>query len=548
MSSTGEETTGARGAPAGPWWWARRRSMGLDVLLAVASSIECAAEGVGFAHDARIPVAAGVLIGVLVGATLVLRRRWAIAVVLISIAVTPAEMGLLLGVVGLYTLASSEVPRRITAVLAGMAAVGSFLVTVIGLRQDNPQSGLGTSVWEAPMFAMVLTLGLTGPPVLLGLYVRARRRLVESLRERADGLERELSLLADRAEERAEWARNEERTRIAREMHDVVAHRVSLMVVHAAALQAVALKDPEKASKNAALVGDMGRQALTELRQMLGVLRSEDGLRGAAFAAGSSSSVAGSSASAAAAGSSAAASGFSSAGSSAAGSSSAGASDAAGASAEERPLAGVAAAASAAAEAAGAAGPAGAAGRGVEVAGGPRLAELEALVGQSRAAGMAVELSVEGEERRYAAPVEQTAYRVVQEALTNVHKHAPGASARVRVAHRTAEIAVLVENGPSERGAADAGLPSGGNGLVGMRERVSTLGGGFVSGATDAGGFRVSAVIPDGSDGPDGPGGPGGTDRPGRTDRQGDTDHADGASHAAQPADRPGGVGRAKSA
>ncbi|WP_413807545.1 sensor histidine kinase [Streptomyces sp. OE57] len=512
MSSTGEETAGARGAPAGPWWWARRRSMGLDVLLAGASSIECAAEGVGFAHDARIPVVAGVLIGVLVGGTLVLRRRWAIAVVLISIAVTPAEMGLLLGVVGLYTLASSEVPRRITAVLAGMAAVGSFLVTVIGLRRDNPQSGLGTSVWEAPMFAMVLTLGLTAPPVLLGLYVRARRRLVESLRERADGLERELSLLADRAEERAEWARNEERTRIAREMHDVVAHRVSLMVVHAAALQAVALKDPEKASKNAALVGDMGRQALTELRQMLGVLRSEDGLRaGAAFAAGSSSSAV-------------------------AGLSSSGAADAAGSSAEERPLAGVAAAASAAAEAAEAAG---AAGKGVEVAGGPRLAELEALVGQSRAAGMAVELSVEGEERRYAAPVEQTAYRVVQEALTNVHKHAPGASARVRVAHRTAEVAVLVENGPSERGAADAGLPSGGNGLVGMRERVSTLGGGFVSGATEAGGFRVSAVIPDGTDGrPDGPG------------RPDDTDHTDGTSRADRAAaeGRGGGVERAKSA
>ncbi|MFE2186926.1 sensor histidine kinase [Streptomyces sp. NPDC059455] len=508
--------------------------MGLDVLLAVASSIECAAEGVGFARDARIPVAAGVLIGVLVGATLVLRRRWAIAVVLISIAVSPAEMGVLLGVVGLYTLASSEVPRRITAVLAGMAAVGSFLVTVIGLRRDNPQSGLGTSVWEAPMFATVLTLGLTAPPVLLGLYVRARRRLVESLRERADGLERELSLLAERAEERAEWARNEERTRIAREMHDVVAHRVSLMVVHAAALQAVALKDPEKASKNAALVGDMGRQALTELRQMLGVLRSEDGLRaGAAFAAGSSSS---------------AAAGFSSAGSSSAGSSSArsssvDASDAAGAAgavAEERPLAGVAAAASAAAKAAGAAG---AAGKGAEVAGGPRLAELEALVGQSRAAGMAVELSVEGEERRYAAPVEQTAYRVVQEALTNVHKHAPGASARVRVAHRTAEIAVQVENGPSERGAADAGLPSGGNGLVGMRERVSTLGGGFVSGATEAGGFRVSAVIPDGTEGPDGP------------DRKNDADHTDHTDHtdrtdqpADRPADRAGGVERAKSA
>ncbi|QDL71186.1 sensor histidine kinase [Streptomyces malaysiensis subsp. malaysiensis] len=509
MTSTGEDATGARGAPAGPLWWARRRSMGLDVLLAVASAAECAAEGVGFAHDARIPVVAGVLLGALVGSTLVLRRRWAIAVMLISIAVTPAEMGLLLGVVGLYTLASSEVPRRITAVLAGMTAVGSFLVTVIGLRRDNPQSGFGTSVWEAPMFATVLTLGLTAPPVLLGLYVRARRRLVESLRERADGLERELSLLADRAEERAEWARNEERTRIAREMHDVVAHRVSLMVVHAAALQAVALKDPEKASKNAALVGDMGRQALTELRQMLGVLRSEDGLRapGAASAAAASVPAAGDSA-ADAAGSSAASTGSS--GSSAAGSS-----------AEEKPLAAVAAAASAAAEAAGGAG------RGAEVIAGPRLAELEALVGQSRAAGMAVELSVEGEERRYAAPVEQTAYRVVQEALTNVHKHAPGASARVRVAHRTAEIAVQVENGPSERGAADAGLPSGGNGLVGMRERVSTLGGGFVSGATEAGGFRVSAVIPDRTDRTDRTDLTDHTERTDRADRTDRTDRAD---------------------
>ncbi|MFD5386064.1 sensor histidine kinase [Streptomyces sp. NPDC127074] len=526
MSSTGEEATGARGVPVAPWWWSRRRSMGLDVLLAVVSAVECAVEGVFFAHEARIPVAAGVLMGVVVGATLVLRRRWAIAVVLISIAITPAEMGLLLGVVSLYTLASSEVPRRITALLAGMAAVGSFLVTVIGLRQDNPQSGLGTSVWEAPMFAMVLTLGLTAPPVLLGLYVRARRRLVESLRERADGLERELSLLADRAEERAEWARNEERTRIAREMHDVVAHRVSLMVVHAAALQAVALKDPEKASKNAALVGDMGRQALTELRQMLGVLRSEDGLRApgaasAAVASGSGSAAGGPVADAA--GSSADVDGSSA--------------DAAGSSAEERPLASVAAAASAAARAAGSAG------RDVGALGGPRLAELEALVGQSRAAGMAVELSVEGEERRYAAPVEQTAYRVVQEALTNVHKHAPGASARVRVAHRSAEIAVQVENGPSERGAADAGLPSGGNGLVGMRERVSTLGGGFVSGATEAGGFRVSAVIPDGTDDADHTDGGDEKDHMGRGDRR-EGRPVDGTAAEG----RGGGVERARSA
>ncbi|MGG7613163.1 sensor histidine kinase, partial [Streptomyces sp. ZG43] len=128
---------------------------------------------------------------------------------------------------------------------------------------------------------------------------------------------------------------------------------------------------------------------------------------------------------------------------------------------------------------------------------GPSLAELEELLGQSRAAGMKVELSVQGEARGYAPEVEQTAYRVVQEALTNVHKHAAGAGAMVRLAHREGEVAMQVENGaPPARGGGAAMLPSGGNGLVGMRERVVALGGVFVSGETEAGGFRVSAVLP----------------------------------------------------
>jgi signal transduction histidine kinase len=82
--------------------------------------------------------------------------------------------------------------------------------------------------------------------------------------------------------------------------------------------------------------------------------------------------------------------------------------------------------------------------------------------------------------------------------LTNVHKHAAGAKTHVRLAHRSAEIAMQVENEPppEPEAASDARLPSGGNGLVGMKERVAALGGVFVSGPTDAGGFRVSAVIP----------------------------------------------------
>ncbi|MGW6537177.1 sensor histidine kinase [Streptomyces sp. NPDC055051] len=428
-------TTGAdRDAPgAGVWWWGRRRSAVLDVGLALVSAVECAVEGVLFAGRAGAPEALGALFGLLVGSVLLVRRRWPIAVVLVSIAVAPAEMGYLMGVVGLYTLAASEVPRRFTAVLAGMATVAVFVVTAVELRRDIAAQAddFDPSAWYVPLMALLMTLGLNAPPVLFGLYIGARRRLMESLRERADSLEQELSLLADRAEQRAQWARQEERRRIAREMHDVVAHRVSLMVVHAAALQAVALKDPQKAVRNAALVGDMGRQALTELREMLGVLREEAVPVGA----------------------------------------------------EAVPLAAVGRAAAAAAEAAGS-------------EDGPGLGAVEDLCQQSRLAGAVVELVELGEPGAYPPEVERTAYRVVQEALTNVHKHAPGAEVVVRVAHRGAEVAMQVENGPSDEGAADAGLPSGGNGLVGMRERVVRLGGAFVSGPTEAGGFRVSAVIP----------------------------------------------------
>ncbi|GAA3929456.1 histidine kinase [Streptomyces gulbargensis] len=455
MTATGADQDAPGVGARGWWWWERRRGAVLDGGLAGVSAVECAAEGAAFAERAGTPLAVGVLFGFVVGSVLLVRRRWPVTVVLVSIAVTPAEMGYLMGIVGLYSLAASEVPRRITAVLAGMSTVAVFVVTVVRLRQDVAQADVDQqdfdpSGWYVPVVSAFMTLGLNAPPVLFGLYIGARRRLMESLRERADSLEQELSLLADRAEQRAQWARQEERRRIAREMHDVVAHRVSLMVVHAAALQAVALKDPQKAVRNAALVGDMGRQALTELREMLGVLREE----------------------------------------------------AVPAPASGVPLAAVGRAAAAAAEAA-----AGDGGEG-EDRDGPCLDAVEALCEQSRQAGAAVELVVSGEARRYAPEVERTAYRVVQEALTNVHKHAAGAEVVVRLAHREAEVAMQVENGPSDAAVAGARLPSGGNGLVGMRERVGRLGGVFVAGPTDAGGFRVSAVLPTAPAGRSGPGVP----------------------------------------
>ncbi|MER7398235.1 histidine kinase [Streptomyces sp. NPDC000151] len=493
MTATGVMGAGGvRGAPGGgPWWWERRRSAALDVCLAVASTVECVLEGVQFAQESRLPMAAGIALGLLVGPVLLLRRKWPIVVVLVSIAVTPAELGALLGIVGLYTLAASDVPRRFTVLLAGMSVIGTLIITILKMQQDvASQEDFDPPWWFVPLVSVALGLVLTAPPVLLGLYVGARRRLVESLRERNDGLERELMLLAERAEERAEWARNEERTRIAREMHDVVAHRVSLMVVHAAALQAVALKDPEKASRNAGLVGDMGRQALTELREMLGVLRTGEGAAASARVSDEPERLVAVASKV---------SRVSQASESSEAAQAAGAAGAAGAGSGGVLLDGAPGAVRARAARGGSAS---ASVSGAEAEGeGPSLVEVAALVDQSRAAGTVVELSVEGESRAYGPGVEQTAFRVVQEALTNVHKHAPGARVRVRLAHREGEVAVQVENGPSEGGAADAGLPSGGNGLVGMRERVSGLGGVFVSGATEAGGFRVSAVLPAGGGG-----------------------------------------------
>ncbi|MFC8964305.1 sensor histidine kinase [Streptomyces sp. NPDC057094] len=472
MTTTGEEHTAAG---TGPWWWVRWRSAVLDAGLALASAAECGGEGVRFAHDAGLPVPIGVVFGVIAGSVLLVRRKWPIAVVLVSIAITPAQMGFLMGLVGLYTLAASELPRRITAALAAMSFAGMLIVTFVRTHQGVMSGDVTMGDWFVPFASITTAIGMTAPPVLLGLYMGARRRLMESLRERADSLERELQLLAERAEERAEWARSEERTRIAREMHDVVAHRVSLMVVHAAALQAIARKDPEKAVKNAALVGDMGRQALTELREMLGVLRSGNGADGRVSAASSSAALSSSS-------------------------SSSSSSSASGAAVAAVPLAAVGvAAAVAASRAVGGSGSGVVSGAGAGGVGeGPCLAELDELVGQSAAAGMVVALSVEGDVRAYAREIEQTAYRVVQEALTNVHKHAAGAKTYVRLAHRMSEIAMQVENEcPPEVGAGSSvRLPSGGNGLLGMKERVAALGGVFVSGPTDAGGFRVSAVIP----------------------------------------------------
>jgi signal transduction histidine kinase len=188
-------------------------------------------------------------------------------------------------------------------------------------------------------------------------------------------------------------------------MHDVVAHRVSLMVLHAGALELGATD--ERSAGTAAVIGGIGREALADLRGLLGVLRSP-----------------------------------------------------------EQP---------------------------VPLAPQPTLADLDRLLDQSRALGIPVTRHDHGEPRPLGSTVERTAYRVVQEALTNVHKHAAGAPTDVHVRFLADELRVEVCNRPAATG--PVALPGSGWGLAGLRERVELLGGTLRTGPRD-GGFGVVAAIP----------------------------------------------------
>ncbi|MFF8769495.1 sensor histidine kinase [Kitasatospora sp. NPDC015120] len=396
-------------------WWPRRRSALLDAGLAALAALECAGSSVAYIGSrVHLGMTAEIVVGMfaaLAGATLVVRRRWPVVPVVVALLVMPAVPSMVLLLVALYTLAETwEWPSRRRRVVALSALAYGETAGVILMSMLNPGEPAAEQppFWGQVVLSLLVAAGATAVPVVTGLYVGARRRLIESLKDRAHGLETELDLLAEQARERARRARLEERTRIAREMHDVVAHRVSLMVVHAGALERIVAKDPEKAAQSAKLMGEVGRQALNELREILGVLRMSE---------------------------------------------------------ENAPEP-------------------------------DSLTGLPRLVDQSRAAGMAVTLTVSGSRQEFTGEAEQTAYRVVQEGLTNAHKHAGGAQVSVLLAYAPNGVRVSVVNACPGGERAAAALPSGGNGLVGMRERVVALGGTFSAGPERDGGFRVEAVLP----------------------------------------------------
>jgi signal transduction histidine kinase len=245
---------------------------------------------------------------------------------------------------------------------------------------------------------------LIGGAAMAGFALRDRRRHISQLA----GLARQLELARD---ENARAAVAGERARIARELHDVVAHSVSVMVVQAGAAQEVLGADPGRAREPLRSVQDTGRQALVELRRLLGVLRTDDG------------------------------------------------------------------------EAA--------------LAPQPGLDQLGALAAHVRDAGVAIELCVDGARDGIPAGVDLAAYRIVQEALTNVLKHASAAHAVVRVGYRSGVIELeVLDDGHGPLGVPGTGSTGMGQGLIGMRERAWLYGGALEAGPRDGGGFAVRARLP----------------------------------------------------
>jgi signal transduction histidine kinase len=298
------------------------------------------------------------------------------------------------------------VPNNFFVFLAGAAAV--FLMALLrdwrqavaGLAiifgaeafvaRADPNGGIGDFVFSNVLFAVVW---------IVGFSLGRKFEEADEAKERAARAERE-------REQQARTAVAEERARIARELHDVVGHSVSVMTVQASGVRRLLRPDQDREREALLVVERTGREALAEMRRMVGVLRRP----------------------------------------------------------EEAPA----------------------------LAPQPSLDHLNRLVDQAREAGLPVELRIEGEAIQLPAGIDLTAYRLVQEGLTNVVKHAEATRAEVLVNYGDGYLEVTVRDDGRGLGNGDGG----GHGLVGMRERVSVYGGEIDAGPQTGGGYRLRAKLP----------------------------------------------------
>jgi signal transduction histidine kinase len=345
--------------PEGPLW--------LDVLIVVGFLTP------GFARR-LFPVAAFVTAAVFAGATSFLDH-------------TLAQNNFIFFVAALCisALFGMRPDRRVA--IAGLVLIYGLSAVITA---NDPEGSVGNFIWTLITFAVVWTVGFA-----LG----GRFREADVARRLARQAEQE-------REEQAQLAVAEERARIARELHDVVGHSVSVMTVQAAAVRRLLEPDQEKEHQALVVVEQTGREALAEMRRMVGVLRRP----------------------------------------------------------EEAPA----------------------------LAPQPSLEHLDQLVANAREAGLPVEVRIEGTPAQLPAGVDMTAYRIVQEALTNAVKHAQADRAEVVVRYGNGTVEVIVSDDGHGNGDGDGS----GHGLVGIRERVSVYGGELEAGPQAGGGFRLRATLP----------------------------------------------------
>ncbi|MFF3336563.1 sensor histidine kinase [Streptomyces sp. NPDC002888] len=337
-----------------------------------------------------------------------LRRRMPEMMLLLTIAVGAAQLVLNVTtgpadfamLVIVYTVAATG--ARWASRLA--LAVGLGAAALAHLRWPNEQSSALGNLAEVVFLTVPFALAW-----VLGDSIRTRRAYFAQLEERAARLEKE-------REAQAKVAVAAERARIARELHDVVAHNVSVMVVQADGAAYVLDAAPDQAKKALETISSTGRQALAEMRRLLGVLRTGEHQE----------------------------------------------------SGEYVPQ--------------------------------PDVEQIDDLVEQCRSSGLPVDFRVEGTPRPLPSGVELTAYRIVQEALTNTRKHGgPNAGASVRLVYFDDGLGLLVEDdgkGAPHELYEEGGADGHGHGLIGMRERVGMVGGTLDAGPRPGGGFRISALLP----------------------------------------------------
>ncbi|MET9358297.1 sensor histidine kinase [Streptomyces sp. NPDC006617] len=312
----------------------------------------------------------------------------------------------LIGHLFVLLLLALRVRTRISLEALALTALTTYLVQgVVGARNYQPTGQLAVILFTVA--------------VVLGIALRGRR-------EARTELAQQTSLTA---EERARRTLLEERGRIARELHDVVAHHMSVISIQAQVAPLLVEHPPDELKENLAGIRQNALEALTELRRVLGVLRSEHPDAPEAAEVGADA-------------------------------------------APHTPQ--------------------------------PTLDRLDALVENTRAAGLTVTTGSSGTRRALPPGVELSAYRIVQEALSNVLRHAPGATARVHLTHLPTGLRVEVSNTRPKR--APAPSQGAGHGLLGMRERVAMLDGTLTAHPLPGGGYQVAAFLPtDGTDLPDAP-------------------------------------------